>query len=95
MTGNAGVNLLSGLASNDVLTGGGGIDTLDGGVGNDKFVYKLLTDSAVGTSHDVIVGFDGAGNGAGDQVNLSALDADIGAPLAVPVGRPGAPPAYE
>ena len=61
LTGNAANNLLSGDTGNDILTGAAGKDTLTGGAGIDKFGYKTLTDSLLGSSNnsfDLITDFN-------------------------------------
>jgi hypothetical protein len=44
-------------AGDDRIIGGPGADTLNGGLGADTFVYSAISNS-IGTSHDIIVGFD-------------------------------------
>jgi Ca2+-binding RTX toxin-like protein len=83
LTGNGGANLLSGGDGNDTLSGGGGDDTLvggasadqlTGGAGSDTFRYLSLTNSADSLAlRDLITDF-----GAGDKIDLSAIDADFG-----------------
>jgi Ca2+-binding RTX toxin-like protein len=61
LTGNAANNILSGDTGNDILTGAAGKDTLTGGAGIDKFGYKTLTDSLLGSSNnsfDLITDFN-------------------------------------
>jgi Ca2+-binding RTX toxin-like protein len=81
LTGNAGANVLYGLAGFDTLVGGAGADTLvggantdtlTGGTGNDRFVFNLVSDTALGTARDVITDFT-----AGDQVDLRGIDANV------------------
>jgi Ca2+-binding RTX toxin-like protein len=58
----------------DRLVGGEGRDTLLGGPGADVFVFAAATDSAASRSlADRILDFDA---GAGDRLDLSAIDAD-------------------
>ncbi|MGC4096185.1 MAG: calcium-binding protein [Nitrospira sp.] len=85
LTGNAGNNVLSGLAGNDTLNGGNGDDqlageagrdTLNGGSGNDLFKYNLTSDSPSGAGRDLINGFAGTGAALGDQIDLTAIDAN-------------------
>lgn len=80
LSGGLGVDTLRGLDGNDtldggdgddLLIGGAGKDTLFGGAGADRFIYNTVSDSAVGDSRDVIADW-----GAGDKIDLSALDAD-------------------
>jgi hypothetical protein len=54
----------------DTLIGGGGADLLNGFGGPDLFVYKAIADSKVGHG-DLIVDLE-----TGDQIDLSAIDAD-------------------
>ena len=75
LTGNAAGNVLTGLGGVDRLIGSGGADTLDGGLGGDKFIYNAVGDSATGAA-DTIVAFDGLGAAAGDQIDLSKIDAN-------------------
>ncbi len=73
LTGSQQNNLLNGGAGNDVLFGGRGLDKLIGGLGEDVLVYTDLLDSSSGVkSRDTIDDFQG---GAGDTIDLSALDA--------------------
>ena len=61
LIGNTANNLLSGDTGNDILTGAAGKDTLTGGAGIDKFAYKTLTDSLLGSSNnsfDLITDFN-------------------------------------
>lgn len=60
-------NVLSGLAGND---------TLNGGSGNDLFKYNLTSDSPSGTDRDLINSFAGAGTALGDQIDLTAIEAN-------------------
>ncbi|MEH2015780.1 M10 family metallopeptidase C-terminal domain-containing protein [Nostoc sp.] len=76
MNGNSGNNFLSGLDGNDTLNGGNGTDSLTGGLGNDVFVFNSLSDSQPGLARDVITDFAGNGIFAGDQIDLSAIDAN-------------------
>jgi Ca2+-binding RTX toxin-like protein len=80
LTGGAGLDILDGGSLNDRLTGEGssdtliggtGIDTMTGGTGADEFVYQSLSDSTA-LAADIILDFDGAG----DKINLSAIDAN-------------------
>jgi Ca2+-binding RTX toxin-like protein len=83
LTGNFGSNLLlgddgkdtmSGGVGDDTLVGGGSGDQLKGGVGDDTFQYQSLSDSRFSLPlRDLITDF-----GAGDKIDLSAIDADIG-----------------
>lgn len=60
-TGNTGSNTIIGNTADNILTGGGGSDTLTGGLGVDRFSYKTLGDSLLGTtnnSFDIITDFN-------------------------------------
>ena len=76
LAGDAGANVLRGWGGDDALTGAGGKDTLLGGAGADRFIYGSAADSAVGAGADVIHDFSRA---QGDRIDLSAIDASIGA----------------
>jgi Ca2+-binding RTX toxin-like protein len=58
------------------LYGGAGADALIGGLGADIFKYNSVNDSPAGSGRDVLIGFQG-GAGVGDQIHLSAIDANI------------------
>jgi Ca2+-binding RTX toxin-like protein len=68
--GGRGADTITGGAKADVLWGGLGADMLKGGGGADVFEYKAAAESTSAAS-DVILAF-----GAGDKINLSAIDAD-------------------
>ena len=77
---------LAGSSLNDTLTGSGadntlrgwaGRDTLTGGAGADRFIYKAISESAVGANADRITDFSHA---QGDRIDLSTIDANGGAP---------------
>jgi Ca2+-binding RTX toxin-like protein len=70
-----GKDTLFGLGGDDWLEGGKDADVLNGGTGSDVFVFAAATDSTVGAP-DQIVGFEGAGPGAGDRLDFSAVDAN-------------------
>ncbi|MGK9237402.1 M10 family metallopeptidase C-terminal domain-containing protein, partial [Inquilinus limosus] len=70
LIGDAGANTLWGGNGDDELTGGIGADSLKGGAGDDRFVYTAVGDSAA-ADQDTIRDF-----GAGDMIDLSAIDAD-------------------
>ncbi|ODT86145.1 hypothetical protein [Phenylobacterium sp. SCN 70-31] len=74
LSGGDGDDVLSGGPGRDRLTGGDGADTLSGGKANDVFVYTSTSESPSGGGIDVILDFDDAGD---DQVDLSAIDADV------------------
>lgn len=75
LTGNDERNVLSGLAGGDTLCGMGGSDRLIGGDGNDRFVF--LPSDATRQYVDTIAGFDRAGGGHGDHIDVRKLDADL------------------
>ena len=62
MTGNSGINTLSGGDGNDTLDGGAGADTLIGGAGNDTYIV----DNALDIVNETISGSSGT-----DSVNSS------------------------
>jgi Ca2+-binding RTX toxin-like protein len=72
LSGGNGADSLSGGAGNDWLYGGAGQDTMAGGPGVDRFVFLDITDST-NAAPDRIIDFN---PGAGDLVDLSAIDAD-------------------
>ncbi|MDM9581307.1 calcium-binding protein [Nostoc sp. GT001] len=76
LTGGAGNDTLNGGAGSDILTGGAGTDSLTGGAGNDIFDFNSVSDSPTGLSRDVIADFVGNGIFAGDQIDLSTIDAN-------------------
>lgn len=74
LLGGRGNDRLTGGQGNDILDGGSGADRLSGGQGADQFVYSQPTDSGRGQSRrDTITDFNG---GAGDRINLAAIDAN-------------------
>ena len=76
LSGGAGNDSLAGNAGADVLTGGAGKDTLSGGGGGDRFVFAAATETAATTAgRDLITDW-----GAGDQIDVSTMDANIVAP---------------
>ncbi|MEH1907180.1 calcium-binding protein [Nostoc sp.] len=76
LNGNAGSDELNGGVGSDILTGGAGTDSLTGGLGNDVFDFNSVSDSPAGSSRDVITDFVGNGIFAGDQIDLSTIDAN-------------------
>ncbi|NKC34631.1 hypothetical protein HEQ75_27550, partial [Roseomonas sp. BU-1] len=73
LTGGDGNDALTGGAGNDTLTGGAGRDMLTGGTGADRYVWTSVSDSAATTAErDCILDW-----GAGDRIDLSALDANL------------------
>jgi Ca2+-binding RTX toxin-like protein len=71
--GGAGDDELFGVGGNDTLVGGAGADKLRGGIGRDFFRFESASDSEVGKA-DSILDFT-----TGDKIDLSAIDALIGA----------------
>ncbi|WP_210497165.1 calcium-binding protein [Microvirga antarctica] len=72
IVGNEGRNVIDGGLGNDIIIGGGGKDLLRDSEGNDRFVFKAITDSGVRfADRDVITSFD-----HGDIIDLSAIDAN-------------------
>ncbi|MFK8253975.1 CAP domain-containing protein [Ancylobacter terrae] len=70
LNGMGGNDTLIGNGGNDTLIGGAGKDTMTGGAGDDRFVFNLMSDSAVGTNRDVIVDFQDSG---ADLIDLTSL----------------------
>ncbi|MEH2405859.1 calcium-binding protein [Nostoc sp.] len=75
LSGGGGNDILNGGAGNDTLAGGTGTDILTGGAGNDVFKFSSVSDSGV-VGRDLIADFVGNGKLPGDQIDLSAIDAD-------------------
>lgn len=73
--GGAGSDRISGGLGADVIIGGAGKDYLTGNGGADTFYIFAAADSATG-AFDLITDFDQA---AGDRLDLSYIDADMGA----------------
>ena len=72
LLGGAGADRLWGHIGRDVLAGGLGADTLFGGAGADTFLFASAADSGIlPGSYDTIRDF-----GAGDVIDLAAIDAD-------------------
>ncbi|MEH2456435.1 calcium-binding protein [Nostoc sp.] len=76
LNGGVGSDSLNGGVGSDILTGGAGTDSLTGGLGNDVFDFNSVSDSPSGLLRDVITDFVGNGIFAGDQINLSTIDAN-------------------
>ncbi|MBV9990668.1 MAG: hypothetical protein JOZ72_05180 [Alphaproteobacteria bacterium] len=77
MNGGQGQDVLVGGMRNDTLRGGGASDTLDGGDGgNDRFVYKAVTDST-GIHYDTIDGFAATRDIFDMNVGVKDVDAHI------------------
>jgi Ca2+-binding RTX toxin-like protein len=73
--GGSGNDRLSGGADNDDLTGGAGADVLTGGAGADDFQF-FFTSESTPALRDMITDFRRA---QGDQIDVSAIDANTGA----------------
>jgi Ca2+-binding RTX toxin-like protein len=77
LDGGPGADILYGEVDNDRLTGGAGLDQLSGGPRNDIFDYNAVSESKPGAANrDVVLDFNGVGVPAGDQVDLSTIDAN-------------------
>ncbi|MEH1972941.1 MAG: calcium-binding protein [Nostoc sp.] len=76
LSGNNGNDTINGGSGNDRLIGGSGTDRLTGGAGNDIFDFNSLSESQPGFARDVITDFAGNGIFAGDQIDLSTIDAN-------------------
>ncbi|MEH1945913.1 MAG: hypothetical protein V7K77_02825 [Nostoc sp.] len=69
--------IINGFDGNDgILTGVGGTDVLTGGLGNDVFDFNFVLESQPGLLQDAIADFVGNGILAGDQIDLSTIDAN-------------------
>jgi serralysin len=75
--GRAGNDTLNGGDGNDVLIGGLGRDSMNGGGGFDRFDFNSISESLPGLNRDVITGFVGNGNLAGDRIDVSTIDANV------------------
>ena len=75
LTGGNGSDTLDGGVGKDLIRGDAGQDFLRGGGGKDKFVFTDIADSSTGNS-DRIFDFNA---GAGEIIDISAIDADLGA----------------
>ncbi|WJN59215.1 M10 family metallopeptidase [Pseudomonas sp. SO81] len=73
LDGGAGADTLIGGGGNDFLFGNLGADVLTGGEGADIFLFRALSELGMGAQRDVITDFNAS---QGDQINLSALDAN-------------------
>ena len=69
LNGGSGNDSLNGGTGNDTLIGGAGTDSLIGGVGNDTFDFNALSELGLGTTRDVISGWN-----AGDRIDLTTID---------------------
>jgi len=69
LNGGSGNDTLSGGDGNDLLIGGAGKDSLIGGTGNDTFDFNALSELGLGTTRDVISGWN-----ASDVIDLRTID---------------------
>ncbi len=76
INGGSGNDTINGGSGNDAIVGGSGTDRLTGGLGNNIFDFNSLFDSQPGLARDVITDFAGNGIFAGDQIDLSTIDAN-------------------
>lgn len=74
LLGGIGNDAINGGANDDRLFGGAGRDVLSGGTGCDVYTYQTASDSAFGSSHDVVVDFQ---RGL-DWIDLRRIDANAG-----------------
>lgn len=72
--GNEANNILYGNDGNDVLIGGAGADIMYGGSGADTFVFTDITDSRANAVDRILDFTSGT-----DRIDLSAIDANLGA----------------
>ena len=80
LIGDSGNDVLVGGNDGDTLTGGLGQDILEGGADFDSFIYTAVADSKnVPANRDIIADFQGNGAGAGDEIDLSTIDANVNA----------------
>jgi Ca2+-binding RTX toxin-like protein len=73
LNGSTGDDQLDGGDGHDLLIGGLGVDTMTGGEGNDRFDFNVVTESP--GKGDRIIGFAGNDKLAGDQIDLTDIDA--------------------
>nr|MDZ8046936.1 calcium-binding protein [Nostoc sp. DedQUE02] len=77
LIGGSGNDTISGdFGNGGILVGVGGTDILTGGSGNDVFDFNFVSESQPGLLRDVITDFVGNGVLAGDQIDLSTIDAN-------------------
>ncbi|MBN3941002.1 MAG: hypothetical protein HWQ40_14065, partial [Nostoc sp. NMS9] len=77
LVGGSGNDTISGdFGNGGILTGIGGTDILTGGSGNDVFDFNFVSESQPGLLRDAIADFVGNGIFAGDQIDLSTIDAN-------------------
>ena len=67
--GMGGNDTLDGSAGNDWINGGVGTDSLIGGTGNDVFDFNAFADLGLGSTRDVIAGWN-----TGDKIDLTTID---------------------
>lgn len=80
INGGAGNDYIYGGDNNDIVDGGAGQDTLSGGEGADIFRFSGIEHSEPGAV-DMVLDFANPGpGGAGDLLDLSAIDANTGIP---------------
>jgi len=72
LRGGGGNDRLNGGQGNDRLYGGRGADVMTGGAGADQFIFTSYADFTIRGARDRITDF-----GAGDRIDLSALDANL------------------
>ena len=72
--GGQGSDTITGSLNGDIISGGLGADTLTGAGGNDTFLYRSVAESTA-SGRDGIQDFN-----AGDQIDLSQIDAIAGTP---------------
>jgi Ca2+-binding RTX toxin-like protein/peptidoglycan/xylan/chitin deacetylase (PgdA/CDA1 family) len=75
LLGGAGNDALRGDGGNDILNGGAGADRMAGGSGSDRFVWSAMEDFGTLALGDAITDF----RSGQDKLDLSAIDANIGA----------------
>ena len=69
ITGNAGVNTLTGTAFNDVIIGGGGVDHLNGGHGSDIYIINAASEHTAAEIADT-------GTTGSDEVRFASVTAN-------------------
>ena len=80
LNGAGGNDTLNGGLGNDLLIGGTGRDVMTGAGGFDAFDFNSIAESLPGpATRDVITDFVGNGAAAGDQIDLSTIDANTAA----------------
>ena len=76
--GGLGNDVITTGAGNDWIHGGAGADTLTGGLGADTYVYTKVSHS-IGSSHDIIVGFDPTADKIDLPTTVTGIDAALNA----------------